>query len=123
MTVKYFSFAQPCCLTGKGMSFCPEKFKTAQNIHKRALFCLFNPLFSQTICLIHQIPALMLDLISGPYPTLASDPHDLECSCMLQTHLRKGSCEIPLHLHHTYCPNFNRLKIVDRMWCVQSARV
>ncbi len=28
-----------------------------------------------------------------------------------------------LHLHHRYCPNFNRLKIVDRMWCVLSARV
>ncbi len=79
--------------------------KCAQNIHKLALFYLFSPLFSQKICLIHQFPALMLDLISGPCYTLASDPHDLECSCMLQAPSRKGSCAIPqcntlyTHLH------------------------
>ncbi len=104
----------------------------AQNIHKLALFCLFNPLFSQKICLIHQLPALMLDLISSPYNTLASDPHDLVCSWMLQAPSIKGNCEIPqcntlyTHVHlftscSTCMPDYWLLRFIN-LWghCLQS---
>ncbi len=106
----------------------------AQNVHKPPLFCLCNPLFSKKIYLIHQLPALMLDLISGPYNTLASDSHDLECSWMLQAPSGKWNCEIPqcntlyTHVHlftscSTCMPDYcNWLLSFINLWgqCLQS---
>ncbi len=112
-------------LTGKGMYFCLEKFKTVPRTYINLHFSVyFNPLLSQNICLIHQLPALLLDLISG-----------LECSWMLQAPSRKGICEFPqcntlyTHVHlftscSTCMPDYWLLSFIN-LWghCLQSQAV